>query len=99
MTHPSQQSECMRQWREHFRDAASLHFDAFDVRHFRRVNRRVDRIRATRGAQHPLDPSIDDSSTVPFTLAELRSALQHCTLDKAPGCDKIPYRAVCVDIS
>ena len=99
MTHPSQQFECMRQWREHFRDAASLHFDAFDVRHFRRVNRRVDRIRAPRGAQHPLDPSIDDSSTVPFNLAELRSALQHCTLDKAPGCDKIPYRALCVDIS
>ena len=99
MTHPSQQSECMHQWRDHFRDAASLHSDAFDVRHFRRINRRVDRIRATRDAQHPLDPSVGDNSSVPFTLAELRSALQHCTLDKAPGCDKIPYRALCVDIS
>ena len=57
MTHPSQQSECMHQWREHFRDAASLHSDAFDVRHFRRINRRVDRIRATRDAQQtPLTP-------------------------------------------
>ena len=84
----------MSQWRSHFRDAAPLHAADFDASHFRRVQRRLRRIRATRDV-HFADPNLDD---VPFTLPELKAALQHCALDKTPGVDKIPYTALCLDI-
>ena len=90
----SAQSDCMSQWRSHFRDAAPLHAADFDASHFRRVQRAWRRIRATRDV-HFADPNLDD---VPFTLPELKAALQHCILDKTPGVDKIPYRALCLDI-
>ena len=34
----------------------------------------------------------------PSPYLSLKAALQHCALDKTPGVDKIPYRALCLDI-
>ena len=89
-----EQNDCMNRWRMHFRDAAPMHVDNFDARHFSRVRRRVQRIRSTRDSQC----HVHGGDGTQFTLAELKAALQLCHLDKAPGCDKIPYRALCVDI-
>ena len=89
-----EQNDCMNRWRMHFRDAAPMHVENFDARHFSRVRRRVQFIRSTRDSQC----HVHGGDGTQFTLAELKTALQHCHLDKAPGCDKIPYRALCVDI-
>ena len=66
----------------------------FDVPHFRRVRRRVQRIRAARDA----DCHVANSDNASFTVFELKAALQHCVLDKAPGSDRIPYGALCIKI-
>ena len=89
-----EQNDCMNRWRTHFRDAAPMHVEHFDARHCSRVRRRMQRIRSIRAS--PCHVHGGDGAQ--FTLAELKTALQHCHLDKAPGCDKIPYRALCVDI-
>ena len=89
-----EQNDCMNRWRTHFRDAAPMHVENFDARHCSRVRRRVQRIRSIRASQC----HVHGGDGAQFTLAELKTALQHCHLDKAPGCDKIPCRALCVDI-
>ena len=91
LTHPSAQSECMAHWRLHFRQTTSVNARDFDVPHFRR---RSQRIRAAREA----DCHVANPDTVPFTLSELKAALQHCVLDKAPGNDRIPYKVFCIKI-
>ena len=94
LTTPSAQRECMAQWHLHFRQTASANARNFDAPHFRRVRRRAQRIRAAREADcHAANPD-----NAPFTMFELKAALQHCVLDKAPVSDRVPYRALCIKI-
>ena len=91
---PSEQCGCMNQWSIHFRDAALVHADAFDARHFHCVRRRVERVRQNRD----LHRHVCDNNDAPFTIEELKATLRDCVLDNAPGCDRIRYKALHVDI-
>ena len=91
---PHERDDCVHQWRQHFQEASSLSAVSFDRRHHARVCHRVRRIRETREAPHDTHSHLD----APFTREELQAALRQCAQEKSPGCDNIPYKALCADI-